>query len=97
MGQLFPLATFPYKPAGFASLSVTAVTPLAPPVGARGAIVQAHGGNVSWRDDATPPSATVGMLLIADAEPTWFSGDMNAVQFIAVTGTTTTILVSYYK
>lgn len=100
MGQIFPYSFAPLKPLGFASASVTtgAAVPLSPPAGAVGALIQATGGNINWRDDGVAPASTAGggVVLVADAEPQWFlQADLAALQFIAV-GSATLLLVSYY-
>lgn len=98
MGQLFPGAFNPYKPLGFASIDVTAVEPLAVPANAKGALVQANGGNINWRDDGVSPTSEAGQgfVLVADAEPTWMPvNQAKDSQFIAQ-GDSTLLLVSYY-
>lgn len=100
MGQLFPYSFASLRPLGLVSVAVatTAVTTLSPPLGATGALIQATGGNINWRDDGTPPTnaAGGGMVLAANAEPQWYGvADLAALKFIAV-GTTTFLLVSFY-
>src|SRR5258708_24301896 len=50
------------------------------------AIVQNTGtASARWRDDGTPPTATVGMLLVAGAELDYV-GDVTKIQFIQAAG-----------
>ncbi len=50
------------------------------------AVIQCTGGVVRWRDDGTGPTATVGMSIPANGELD-YCGDVNAIQFIASSGT----------
>lgn len=100
MGQLFPYSFAGLRPLGFvtAAVAANATTELTVPAGTKGALVQATGSNLNWRDDGHPPTSAVGggMLLVADAEPSWFgNADLEALSFIAV-GTGAHILVSFY-
>ena len=86
---------------GTSPLGYQQITPLSTaqsltvPAGATLAIVSAQGADAVWRDDGTPPTATVGMPLYA-GQPVTFGGDLASVQFIQ-TQATTTLNVSYYK
>lgn len=100
MGQLFPYSFASLSPLGFVSavVSTDETTELTVPEGSKGALIQASGGNINWRDDGHAPTTVLGggLVLVADAEPVWYSAnDLEALQFIAV-GTTTTLLVSFY-
>ncbi len=100
MGQIFPYQFAPLRPLGFVSVAITsgAVIELAPPVGTKGALVQAIGGNINWTDDGTDPTNAVGggMSLTAGAEPSWFgAAALSPMKLIAV-GSATHLLVSYY-
>lgn len=100
MGQLFPYQFAPLKPKGFTGEAVAsdAVTVFDVPEGTKGALVQATGGNINWTDDGVDPTNAVGggMLLVSNAEPSWFgNADLAALKFIAV-GSDTFLLVSYY-
>lgn len=100
MGQLFPYSFAPLSAKGFVGEAVAtdAITTLTVPAGASGVLLQATGGNISWTDDAVDPTGEPGggMLLIADAEPTWFgNADLSTFQFIAV-GSDTFLLASFY-
>lgn len=83
-------------PVGFEQIAVlTAATGLTPPGNARMALIQAEAQTVRWRDDATDPTATVGMQLAAAAAPLKYVGNLNAIKFIeaAIGGI---LNVSYY-
>jgi len=88
-----------FKPAGFVTIALATDNPssIAPPAGCSGALIQASGGNVAWRDDGVAPTSGSGggMLLIDGNDPSWFSGDLTVIQFIAV-GASTALLVAYY-
>jgi len=45
------------------------------------ALISCETQGVRWRDDGTSPSASVGMILPADA-PLQYDGDLNRIQFI---------------
>lgn len=99
MGQLFPYSFAPLRPLGFASVEVstTVVSTLTVPPGTKGALLQATGGKLNWRGDSDAPTnaAGGGMVLEADAEPTWFQGPLNDLQFIAADASTF-LPVSFY-
>lgn len=50
------------------------------------AIIQSNGGVVRWRDDATDPTSSVGMV-IPDGGELNYVGDFTAIKFIKSTGT----------
>lgn len=47
-------------------------------------LLQAETQNVRWRDDGTAPTASVGMILYAGADPYPYDGDLNKIRFIEV-------------
>ncbi len=60
------------------------------------AIIRVTAANVYWRDDGTAPTTTIGMpLLSTDTVPLEYTGDLSAIQFIAVSGSPV-LDVSYY-
>lgn len=71
----------------FASVTVTATTTFVVPVGSNLALLVAESGAVRWRDDGVAPTPTTGMLIEPTQPPFEYSGDLNAIQFIAVSGT----------
>ena len=85
-------------PLGFQQLSASNLSsayPLTPPAGANVALLNPETANVRWRDDGVAPTATVGMLLIADAFIEYW-GNLSAIQFILVSGSPL-LNVSYYR
>ena len=60
------------------------------------ALLQAESQNIRWRDDGTAPTASIGMILNAGADPYPFDGDLSKIRFIQV-GATATLNVSYYS
>lgn len=56
-----------------------------PPAGARRAIIQAEAQAIRWRDDATDPTATVGMTIPAGGELRYDGASMAAWRGIAAT------------
>jgi hypothetical protein len=76
-----------FKPLGYQQLtSITAAVGLTLPAGTERVILQAEAQNVRWRDDGTPPTATVGNLLIPGAVPLVLDGyDITKVEFIQAT------------
>ena len=59
------------------------------------AIVQAETQNVRYRDDGLPPTAAVGLLLIAGDPPTKFTGNLGLLKFIEATASAK-LNVRYY-
>lgn len=100
MGQLFPGSFNAFRPVGFEAitLSTSSTSTLTVPAGATGVLVQATGGKVNWRDDGVAPTnvAGGGMVIAADAEPSWFNGDLSVIEFIAQ-GASTFLLASFYN
>jgi hypothetical protein len=56
------------------------------PSNVAGALLQAEGANVRWRDDGTNPTETEGMLLVAGDKPTPYIGSQSDLARIKVTG-----------
>jgi len=82
-------------PLGFQQVTgMTAATALTVPTGARFATIQAATQAVSWRDDGTAPTASVGMQLAAGST-LQYSGNLAAIEFIQVTSGAI-LNVSYY-
>jgi hypothetical protein len=66
------------------------------PAGANIALLQVDTANVRFRDDGVPPTASVGMQLASALLPFEYSGNLGALQFIAVSGNPI-LNVSFYK
>lgn len=60
------------------------------------ALLQAETQNVRWRDDGTAPTAAIGMILIAGADPYPYDGDLTKIRFIEVAATAK-LNVSFYS
>lgn len=65
------------------------------PDGAKLALIQVTAQNARWRDDGTDPTATVGMLLIAN-DLLIYTGDFSAFKIISATAGSI-LNVTYYK
>ena len=65
------------------------------PTGATFCVVTCETEGIRWRDDGTPPTATVGMPLQNGASLS-YSGDLTAIQFIQQAAGAI-LNVSYYK
>lgn len=76
--------------------SLSSAQPLTVPTGANFAIIAADTAAVRWRDDGTPPTATIGMHLSNTGEPLQYSGPLSSIQFIAETGSPA-LNISYYR
>jgi hypothetical protein len=87
-------------PLGFESLSAANLAASyglqAIPVGARYARISVQTAAVSWRDDGTAPTATIGMIQPAALTPFLYAGDLTAIRFILVSGSPI-VNVSYYR
>lgn len=68
---------------------------LTPPAGAKFALVQSEAQNVRMRGDGTNPTASVGIILVANAAPLVIS-NLAAAKFIEVTGSAK-LNVEYYN
>lgn len=93
MPQKVPTGT----PLGYQQItSLSAAAALTIPTGTATAVVTPEGQDVRWRDDATAPTASVGMP-IAVGQPYTFTTatDIAALQFIEQTASAK-LNVSYY-
>lgn len=59
------------------------------------ALIQAEGADIRWRDDATNPTASVGMLL-AEGTAFWYRGTFSAFKAIQVSSGGV-LNVAYYQ
>lgn len=85
-----------FKSLGYQQVTnLTAAVGLTIPAGASIALLQVTGQNVRWRDDGTDPTASIGMILNADADPYPYSGDLSAIRFIE-TAASAVLNVAYY-
>lgn len=83
-------------PMGYQQItSLTAAASLTVPADARIAVIQAEAGTLRYRDDATAPTATVGMVVGATGSVS-YTGNLAAVQLIAATAGAIAN-ISYYK
>jgi hypothetical protein len=88
------------RPLGYQQITVTTaigftVPAVIPGQPIRRAIVQNNTtGTVRWRDDGTPPTASIGMVLGANQELD-YGGEMTKIQFIVSTGSPI-LDISYY-
>lgn len=83
-------------PVGHEQITVATVKSLTVPAGAKFAFLQAEGSDIRWLDSGTPPTLTLGMLLIAGQAPFSYPGDLSKLQFIDDAATSGTLNVSYY-
>jgi hypothetical protein len=65
--------------------SGAALTTVGPPNGATFVLLGADTQAIRWRDDGGAPTASVGMLLVANTQPVLYSGTMRNMQFIGAT------------
>jgi hypothetical protein len=77
---------------GFQQLSPTSSTLLTVPAGATLAVI-ISAASFTWRDDATAPTTTAGMVWPANL-PLYYGGDLAALKVINTSGT---VNVSYYE
>lgn len=85
------------KPLGYEQItSLSSAESLTVPNGARVALIVCEDQNVRWRDDASDPTATVGMLMKTTDEPLIYDGDLSALSFIEATASAK-LNISYYK
>lgn len=82
-----------YDPIGFERIALPGA--LTVPGQARMMLVQAEGANVRWRDDGTPPTAAIGMLL-QDGETISYTADLESFRAVVVAGVAS-LNVSYYR
>lgn len=87
-----------YESLGFQQLSsLSSAAKLTVPADANFALIRVETANVRWRDDGTAPTTTVGMPLNStDTFMLEYSGNLSAIQFIAVSGSPV-VDVAYYK
>ena len=83
-----------FKSLGYATISAATALPTIP-AGASLVLLQVTGQDVRWRDDGTDPTASIGMILNADADPYPYSGDLSAIRFIE-TAASAVLNVAYY-
>jgi hypothetical protein len=74
--------------------SLSSSTALTVPAGATLALIVPETQSVRWRDDGIAPTATVGMLVPANASMS-YDGDLKSIRFIAATSGAI-LNVSYY-
>ena len=74
--------------------TLASATNLTPPVGAKMAYIVSEASSVRWRDDGTAPTTTIGMLTASGGDLV-YSSNLQAIQFIAATGSPI-LDVSYY-
>lgn len=95
-------AAYVYTPLAFQNVSVTSALAvgLSVPTSASSArLVQLciDSNQVRYRDDGTAPTTTTGMPWVQSLTPCFpYSGNMTAIQFIAVS-TSTTLSMSFYR
>lgn len=83
-----------WVPLGYQQIVSPAVaTGLTVPAGATMALISVSAAAARWRDDGTPPTASVGMPVAAGQE-FQYSGNLSAIQMI---GTGATLDISYYR
>ena len=74
--------------------SLSSSTALTVPAGATLALIVPETQNVRWRDDGVAPTASVGMLVVANSSMS-YDGDLKSIRFIAATAGAV-LNVSYY-
>lgn len=85
-------------PLGYQQLTATQLASaikLTVPPGAVLALIVGEVAAVRWRDDGVAPTASVGMLLPPNLLPWPYTSDLEAIEFIAATGSPL-LNVSYY-
>lgn len=65
------------------------------PNGCTLAMIQPESQNVRWRDDQSNPTASVGMIIVAN-DILFYSGNLADIKFIE-TGASAKLNVTYYK
>lgn len=73
-------------PKGYQQLTPVVSTPLAVPVGAVYALLQARIGDISYRDDGVAPTTSVGMRIVLD-NSLFYTGSLASLLFITAVGT----------
>jgi hypothetical protein len=97
-GKATPITVYPAgTPLGYQNIpaaTLAAATPLTPPAGATWALVSPSVAAVSWRDDGTAPTATIGMPIAVGQMVTL--ANLATIKFIAAAAGAV-LNVSYYK
>lgn len=77
-------------------LGVTAPStgPTAIPAKATMCVISVEGAAIRWRDDGTPPTASIGMP-VGNGQSLSYSGDMTALQMIQQAASAT-VNITYY-
>lgn len=91
--------SYVFTPLGYQQISATTLasaTNLSPPDGARVADIQVDTATVRYRDDGTAPTTAIGIQLFNGLAPLSYSGNLAAIQFIAVSGSPV-LNVTYYR
>ena len=82
-------------PLGYQQItSLSSVSGLSIPSGARVCIIQANTQNIRWRDDGTDPTNGIGMVLAAGLDML-YTGNLVKIKFIEVAASAE-LNVSYY-
>lgn len=76
------------KPLGYVQATITTATGLTVPTDTDPvtAFIQAQDNNVRYRDDATSPDTTTGVILYA-GDGFWYDGDLGEIEFVSESGT----------
>lgn len=86
------------KPAAYEQITglnvAKGLTALTIPTGTKMMLIQPESQNVRWRDDGVDPTASVGMILVAN-DILMYSGTASAIKFIEVSATAK-LNVTYY-
>ena len=82
-------------PKGYEQITgLSSVKTLTVPADAQFALIQVESKDVRWRDDGTDPTASVGMLLLANQD-IWYANDLSKLKFIE-TAASAKLNVAYY-
>jgi hypothetical protein len=86
-----------FVPLGYQQIAVSGTAGgLTVPEGATMAVFTVDAASVRWRDDGTAPTASAGMTIRDTDAPFEYTGDLEAIEFIAVSGSPV-LNISYYK
>jgi hypothetical protein len=83
------------QPLGYVQITLSALSGLNPPAQSTMALISCSVASIRWRDDGVNPTASVGMPMNPGQE-FQYSGDMNAIKFIAQSGTPV-LDISFYR
>lgn len=85
-------------PLGYSQIAATgaAATLGTIPAGANMAVISVETAAIRWRDDGTPPTASIGMPIAAAAAPLDYYGNLGAFEIIAQTGSPV-VNVNFYR